>query len=165
MLNSNQSVFVEIYLSIILPETQKLIRPIDRKTAVISFCKTMADSAAFSERYKKGWAFTCEAMLKLLENPPVPSSSTDDIQEQDVDDLSFGVGFTPLSTCRRAAQDPWPEITDLKRWVGVTLTEANNRHDGRVGTHSQWHAFLVRPACLCDVKLERSRSTGPDFRC
>lgn len=119
-------------MSIILPETSKLIRPLDRKTAVISFTKTLTDSRAFSEKYKKGWGYSCEAMLKLLENPPVPSTTTDDIHEQDVDDPSFGVGFTQLSTCRPVPRDPWPDVTDLKRWVGASLKESDRRLGGRV---------------------------------
>ena len=110
--------------------------------AVISFCKTLADSAAFSEKYKKGWAYTCDTMLKLLETPPVPLTAADDIQEQDVDDLSFGIGFTALSTCRRPPQDPWPEITDPKRWVGETLKEANVRHGSKVSAHGRFSCVL-----------------------
>ena len=130
--NLNNSIFAPLYTTVILLETQKLIRPLDRKTAVISLSKTLADSAAFAQRYQKGWAYTCEALLKLLENPPLPVSNVDDILEQDVDDLSFGVGFTQLSTCRRVPVDPWPEIIDLKRWVGLTMKEADAKHGGRV---------------------------------
>lgn len=132
-----EGVFAPLYTSVILPESQKLARPADRKMAVISFCKTLADSAAFSEKYKKGWAYTCDTMLKLLETPPVPLTAADDIQEQDVDDLSFGIGFTALSTCRRPPQDPWPEITDPKRWVGETLKEANVRHGSKIQGYMQ----------------------------
>lgn len=120
-----------MYLTIILPDTQKLLRPNDRKTAVISLTKTLADSASFVDRYQRGWAYTCEALLKLLEDPPLPSAS-DDMVEQDVDDTSFGVGFTQLTTCKRIARDQWPEITDIKKWVGEYLHEADTRHAGRI---------------------------------
>ena len=132
-----EGVFVPLYLNIILPETQKFVRPFDRKTAVISLTKTLADSNAFAERYKKGWAFTCEALLKLLENPPVPANTDDNIVEQDPDDMSFGVGFTQLTTIKRPPRDGWPQITDVKAWVSDYLREANTRHGGRISTFAE----------------------------
>lgn len=126
------NVFVPLYLNIILPDTGKLLRPLDRKTAVISLTKTLTDSQAFAERYKKGWAFTCEALLKLLENPPMPPAAEDTIVEQDPDDMSFGVGFTQLTTIKRPPRDSWPEITDVKTWVNSFLKEADKRHAGRI---------------------------------
>lgn len=126
------SVFVPLYLNIILPDTGKLLRPLDRKTAVISLTKTLTDSQAFAEKYKKGWAFTCEALLKLLENPPMPPAAEDTIVEQDPDDMSFGVGFTQLTTIKRPPRDAWPEITDVKSWVSAFLKEADKRHAGRI---------------------------------
>ncbi|KAF2755113.1 chromosome segregation protein-like protein Cse1 [Pseudovirgaria hyperparasitica] len=125
-------VFKQLYLSIILPDTQKLSRPYDRKTAVVSFTKILANSEAFITRYPKGWALTCEALLKLLINPPVPPKADDMIPDQDTDDVGFGVGFTPLSTCRRPPVDPYPEISDIKSWVGITLKDADARHGGRI---------------------------------
>ena len=124
-------------MNIILPDTAKLARPVDRKTAVISLTKTLANSTAFAERYKKGWGLTCEALLRLLENPPVPSATDDVIMEHDVDDTSFGVGFTQLTTVRPTVRDPWPEVTDIKRWVGEYLRAADGRHNGRVITFVQ----------------------------
>ncbi|GIC88610.1 putative chromosome segregation protein Cse1 [Aspergillus udagawae] len=125
--------FTPIYLNIILPETQKLARPLDRKTAVLSFTKTLANSEAFVNRYKKGWGFTCEALLKLLELPPLPASKDDIIAEHDVEDMAFGVGFTALNTVRPQPRDPWPETgADLKAWVGRYLKEADKKHNGRV---------------------------------
>lgn len=133
-----QGVFVPLYLNIILPDTKKLIRPLDRKTAVISLTKTLTDSAAFAEKYKKGWAYTCEALLKLLENPPVPPSNTDDaIAEQDPDDMSFGVGFTQLTTIRRPLRDGWAHITDVKSWVSSFLREADQRHKGKISAFAE----------------------------
>ncbi len=132
MLNRRASVYVPLYLTIILPDTQKLVRPNDRKTAVISLTKTLADSASFVDKYQKGWAYTCEALLKLLEDPPLPSASEDLMIDQDVDDMGFGVAFTQLTTCKRVARDQWPDITDVKRWVGEYLRGADTRHAGRI---------------------------------
>ncbi|KAF2423205.1 putative chromosome segregation protein Cse1 [Tothia fuscella] len=129
-------VFRPVYTTIILPDTQKLTRPTDRKTAVISFTKTLANSEAFITRYSKGWSLTCEALLKLLINPPIASKSDDVILDQDVDDLGFGVGFTQLNTTRKVARDAFPEIAgdgDIKGWVGQYLKEADERTGGRVG--------------------------------
>jgi exportin-2 (importin alpha re-exporter) len=128
------SVFKGVYLTVILPETPKLARPIDRKTAVVSYTKTLGDSNAFVERYPKGWNLTTQRLLELLINPPVPSTSDDIVPDADVDEIGFGVGFTQLNTCRKQAKDPFPEITDVKAWVGQYLKDANTRHNGRIVT-------------------------------
>lgn len=127
-------VFRHLYLSIILPKTQEIARPLDKKMAVVSLTKSLADSKAFSERYPKGWTLTCNALLKLLENPPVPSKADNMIMDHDVDDSSFGVGFTQLQTIKKPLIDPWAEITDLRKWVGQYLQAANGRHSGRIAS-------------------------------
>jgi exportin-2 (importin alpha re-exporter) len=125
-------IFRQLYLSIILPKTQELARPLDRKVAAISLTKTLADSEAFVTRYPKGWPLTCNALLKLLEDPPLPPKNDDVVIDQDVEDTSFGVGFTQLNTIRKPAVDPIPEVVDLRKWVGEYLKDANRRHNGRI---------------------------------
>ncbi|TAQ83709.1 hypothetical protein B7494_g7965 [Chlorociboria aeruginascens] len=129
-------VFVPLYLTIILPTTQQLTRPLERKIAVISLTKTLADSQAFAVKYVKGWAKTCEALLKLLENPPDLATTDEIVAEADVDDLSFGVGFTQLNTCKKIVKDDWPEVTDVKVFVGTYLKSADGRHRGAIGGHN-----------------------------
>ncbi|KAI1805565.1 Cse1-domain-containing protein [Daldinia bambusicola] len=133
------NLFTQIYLSIILPSSELLVRPVDRKLAVISFAKSMGDSAAFAQRYLKGWRFTCEAMLKLLLNPPKVTSGVGDdvVNEADVDDIGFGLGFTALNTCKKAPRDEYPEIQDITVWVRQYLTEANARHNGAIAQYLQ----------------------------
>lgn len=130
-----ENIFTQIYTGIILPDTQKLSRPSDRKTACISLTRTLADSQAFVDRYaKRGWTITCEALLKLLINPPLPPAADNNlIEDRDVDELGFGSAFTPLNTCKRPTQDAFPEVQDVKAWVGMTLREADQRHGGRIG--------------------------------
>ena len=130
-----ENVFTPIYTTIILPDTQKLSRPFDRKTAVVSLTRTLADSQAFVDRYaKRGWTITCQALLQLLINPPLPPSADDNIiEDRDVDELGFGAAFTQLNTCKQPPKDPWPEVQDVKAWVGGTLREADQRHAGRIG--------------------------------
>ena len=124
-----QNSFTPLYLQIILPESQKLTRPVDRKTAIVSFTKTLAESQAFAERYAKGWGFTAEALLKLMTSAPTVSRDADEaIVEQDTEDVSFGVGFTALTTIRRPAVDPWPEVTDVRAWVREYLNSAASRN-------------------------------------
>ncbi|RMZ67072.1 chromosome segregation cse1 [Pyrenophora seminiperda CCB06] len=125
-------IFKPIYLTVILPDTQKLARPVDRKTAVVSFTKTLGDSQAFVDRYPKGWTLTTQRLIELLVNPPVPTAADDIIPDADVDELGFGVGFTQLNTCRKAPRDPFPEIADVKQWVGQYLKDADSRHSGRI---------------------------------
>lgn len=128
-----ENVFTPIYLTIILPTTQQLARPLDRKLAVVSLTKTLTDSQSFAVKYQKGWGKTCEALLKLLENPPMPVSADDIVVEVDVDDLSFGVGFTPLNTCKKQPKDECPGVTNVKSWVGSYLKAADERHGGAIG--------------------------------
>jgi exportin-2 (importin alpha re-exporter) len=130
-----ENVFTPIYTGVILPDTQKISRPFDRKTAVISLTRTVADSQEFAVRYaRKGWTITCEALLKLLINPPLPQTADDSIiEDRDVDELGFGAAFTQLNTCKQPPKDPWPEVQDVKAWVGTTLREADQRHAGRIG--------------------------------
>jgi exportin-2 (importin alpha re-exporter) len=136
MLKSLRSLFTPVYLKVILEDTQKLARPLDRKTAVISLTKTLANSDAFATRYAKGWGFTCNTLLKLLELPPAVAHKDD--LEVDVEEMSFGVGFTPLNTIRAQPKDPWPETgTDYKSWVGTYLKEADKRHNGRISQFAQ----------------------------
>lgn len=105
---------------------------------MLSFTKTLANSDAFANRYKKGWGFTCEALLKLLELPPLPASKDDIIAEHDVEDMAFGVGFTALNTVRPQTKDPWPETgADLKAWVGQYLKEADKKYNGRISGFAQ----------------------------
>jgi exportin-2 (importin alpha re-exporter) len=126
-------VFVPIYLTIILPTTQQFARPLERKLAVVSLTKTLTDSQAFAVKYKVGWTKTCEALLKLLENPPLPAAVDNVIVEADVEDLSFGVGFTQLNVCKKLPRDEWPEVTDVKSWVGLYFKTADARHGGMIG--------------------------------
>lgn len=128
-----QDVFRGLYLTVILPKTQELVRPIERKIAAVSLTKTLADSQAFVSRYPKGWPLTCTALLKLLENPPVASKDADMIMDQDVEDSVFGVGFAALNTIKKTLHDPFEEIQDLRKWVGQYLRDADQRHGGRIG--------------------------------
>ncbi|KAL2118332.1 hypothetical protein VTJ04DRAFT_7992 [Mycothermus thermophilus] len=129
-----QNVFTPFYLTIILPTTTQFARPVDRKLGVISYTKTLCESKSFAERYQKGWGFTCNNLLDLLKNPPRVAAGFGDevVNEADVDDIGFGIGFTPLNTCKRGARDDFPEIVEVDKWVGQYLKEANQRHGGLI---------------------------------
>ena len=105
--------------------------------AVISLTKTLINSNAFANQYMKGWAFTAKAFLELLVNPPVPPATDDYIVDHDVDDMSFGVGFTQLTSIKKTARDPWPEVTNIKTWVTETLNAANVREKGKIATFAK----------------------------
>lgn len=124
--------FVPLYLKIILPLTQQLARPLHRKCAAISLTKTLTHSEKFAVKYIKGWAYTCEALIKLLELAPLPVVDDSIVVEQDVDDLSFGVGFTPLNACKPQPRDVWPEVTDIKAWVGTFYADADRARQGEL---------------------------------
>lgn len=106
---------------------------------MVSLTHTLATSQAFVERYgKKGWTLTCEALLKLLINPPLPPAEDASlIEDRDVDDVGFGVGFTALNTCKAVPKDPFPQIQDVKAWVGTYLTQKDGESGGRIGKFVQ----------------------------
>lgn len=120
--------FVPLYLKIILPLTQQLAKPLDRKYAAVSLTKTLIFSEKFAVRYVKGWGLTCETLIKLLELAPIIAADENVVVEQDVDDLAFGVGFTQLNTCKRQPHDLFPEVVDAKAWVGKFYMDASSRN-------------------------------------
>jgi exportin-2 (importin alpha re-exporter) len=133
------NIFTPIYLQQILPISQTLARPVDRKVAVISFAKSLAQSQAFAQRYQKGWRFTCEAMLTLLANAPTLATGggNEAVNEADVDDIGFGMGFTPLNTCRQPARDEFPQVQDVPQWVKQYLTQANASSNNAIAGYVQ----------------------------
>ena len=62
----------------------------------------------------------------------MPPPADDIIPDADVDEVGFGVGFTQLNTCKKPVRDPFPEITDVKVWVGEYLKQANGRTGGKI---------------------------------
>ncbi|KAM7218971.1 CAS/CSE protein, C-terminus domain containing protein [Rhypophila decipiens] len=127
-------VFVPFYLTVVLPTTAQFARPVDRKLGVISYTKTLCESQAFAQTYQKGWAFTCNNLLDLLKNPPKVAAGFGDeiVNEADVDDIGFGIGFTPLNTCKRGPRDDFPEILEVEKWVSEYMKTANQKHGGKV---------------------------------
>lgn len=104
----------------------------------MSFTKTLSNSEAFASRYKKGWGFTCEALLTLLSQPPLPVREDDVIAEHDVEDMAFGVGFTQLSTIRLRQKDPFPDIgIDINGWVKTYLKEVDVKRNGQISSFAQ----------------------------
>lgn len=129
-----EGVFTPLYLTVILTTTGQFARPVDRKLGVISYTKTICDSTAFAQRYSKGWGFTCNHLLDLLKNPPQVAGGVGDevVNEADVDDIGFGVGFTPLNTCKRGARDDFPDVANVQQWVSDFLKAADKRHNGAI---------------------------------
>jgi exportin-2 (importin alpha re-exporter) len=132
-----EGIFVPLYLKIILPLTQQLARPLHRKCAAISLTKTLTSSERFAVRYVKGWGLTCETLVKLLELAPMPVTDESVVVEADVDDLSFGVGFTQLNTCKPVPRDQWAEVTDIKSWVGTFYSEQDRVQQGKLKAWAQ----------------------------
>lgn len=136
-LSPQTDVYVPLYLKIILPETPKLTKNVDRKLAVISLTKTLTKSQAFAEKYAKGWGFTCNGLLQLLINLPTIDGKDTTVHEHDVEDMSFGIGYTELVTIRRPPLDYFPDVHIGKAWVGQELSSANTRTNGQVGSFIQ----------------------------
>lgn len=126
--------FTQVYPPFVLAETEKLARPVDRKTAVVCLTKTLCDSQAFAQKFVKGWANSCRILLSLLANPPVVSAGLDTeiINEASVDDIGFGLTFTALNTCKPTARDDFPDVVDVTKWVKEYMGAANARHGGTI---------------------------------
>lgn len=127
--------FAIIYQQTILKTTGQFARPVDRKVGVISYTKTLCDSRAFAEQYgNKGWGWTANHLLDLLQNPPQVGDGVGDdfVTEADVDDIGFGVGYTQLNTCKRGARDDYPEIQDVQVWVREYMKKSNAASDGMI---------------------------------
>lgn len=130
----DEKAFSQVYPPFVLAETEKLAKPVDRKTAVVSLTKTLCDSQVFAQKFVKGWANSCRILLSLLANPPVvsPGLSEEIITEASVDDIGFGMTFTALNTCKPVAQDDFPDILDVTKWVKEYMGAANQRHGGAI---------------------------------
>lgn len=130
----DERAFAQVYPTFVLAETQKLARPVDRKTAVVSLTKTLCDSQIFAQKFQKGWANSCRNLLALLANPPTVAGGQGDdiIAEADVDDIGFGMTFTALNTCKPLARDDFPDVLNVTSWVKEYMVTANQRHGGAV---------------------------------
>lgn len=126
--------FAQVYPPFVLAETEKLAKPVDRKTAVVSLTKTLCDSQVFGQKFMKGWANSCRILLSLLANPPAVAAGQGDeiITESSVDDIGFGMTYTALNTCRPLARDDFPDVQNVTTWVKQYMVEANRRHGGAI---------------------------------
>ncbi|KAL2760471.1 hypothetical protein ACRALDRAFT_1073692 [Sodiomyces alcalophilus JCM 7366] len=135
--HSNQlapGLFATVYPTFVLADTDKLANPVDRKLAVVGLTKTICESQAFAEQFKKGWARSVGLLLGLLVNPPTVTTGVGDevIAEADVDDIGFGLSYTALNTCKPLARDDYADVTDVKPWVSAYINAANTRHNGAI---------------------------------
>lgn len=51
--------------------------------------------------------------------------------------MGFGVGFTQLQSIKPVVKDPFPQIEDIKVWVGTYLREADRRQGGKITNYVQ----------------------------
>jgi len=127
------SIFGQLYPGIVLPDTQKLTQPLDRKIAVAGLTKLIGFSDGLAGTYHGAWPNTVMVLLKVLELAPVLAKDDPvDLQAADIDDVSFGASFARLSTCKKRAVDEFPEVVDSRRFVGEKLVEANTKTGGRL---------------------------------
>jgi exportin-2 (importin alpha re-exporter) len=127
-------IFGQLYTAIVLPDTQKLTRPMDRKVAVVGLTKLIGFSEGLAGTYSKAWPNSVLALLKLLEASPVLTKDDplESLQAAEIDDVSFGATFARLNTCKKNVIDTFPEVTDFRKFVGVKLNQANAAMNGRI---------------------------------
>lgn len=122
-------IFGEMYKAFIVGHTRKLTKYLDRKIAVVGLTRLVTAStelAAPGSPYANMWPASVTTLLKLLEVPPVPAAGDayDQTTEADLDDVSFSVSFATLNTARKGVVDPFPEIVDARKWVGVEVKKS-----------------------------------------
>ncbi|KAI5806627.1 Cse1-domain-containing protein [Peziza echinospora] len=128
-------IFGQVYSAVVLPDTNKLQKPFDRKLAIIGLTKILTSNLFINAPYNRAWPTTASTMVKLLDNvQSIPQGPTsDDItHEADIDEMGFGVSFSNLNTTKKGIRDPAPAISvaDLKGWVVQTLKGARGRIEG-----------------------------------
>jgi exportin-2 (importin alpha re-exporter) len=121
-------IFATTYLKTILPISESSLSTIDRKLAVVSFAKSIAESRAFSQTDTAAWKQTCETMLKLASLPETPSrveDEDDDIASHADPEVipSLGINFTTLSSCKHPPIDRLAEIQNVPQWLAKYLQQ------------------------------------------
>lgn len=144
-------VFGQVYTAIVLPDTQRLQRPADRKVVVAGLTKLIAFSEDLATANHRAWPRSVMELLKILELPPVPvqEDAITELKGADIDEMSFGTTFARLNTCKRRTADLFPEIGEPKKWVGQKLKDANAKFNGRI---LQWVDGELNPEAAAVLK-------------
>ncbi|KAF8468906.1 Cse1-domain-containing protein [Kalaharituber pfeilii] len=127
-------IFGEVFSAVVIPDTQKLQKPLDRKLAVIGLTKLLLSSASLATPpYNKACPHAATLLFKLLAAPevvPQGPAFTDDVShEADLDETGFAVSFSTLNTTKRLPKDPAPEVpmAGLRGWVIGEFKKSKDR--------------------------------------
>ena len=127
-------IFVQVFTSVILLDTLKLQKPLDRKLAIIGLTKLLLTSSLITTPpYQAVSPTAAKTLHKLIATPevvPQGPSATDDLShEADLDEMGFGVAFSTLNTTKKAVQDPAPGVpmAGLRDWVVANFKESSDR--------------------------------------
>ena len=122
----------QVYMSVVLPDTQGLKNGLDNKLAVIGLTKFLTTAQLLADpQFTKAGTNTATMLQRMLDLSSTYSQvvTADVIQEVDIDETSFVVTFSSLSTTKKAPRDPAPEVStaELKSWVSQNLKNSRAR--------------------------------------
>ncbi|WBW72905.1 karyopherin/importin beta family nuclear export signal receptor Kap109 [Schizosaccharomyces osmophilus] len=138
-------VFGQVMSSIILPQTQKLSLPLDRKITAIGMVRLLTSDLLVSNNspYERLFIPILSSLLKLFELPIEQTQTEADedlmVDEIDADSVMFQASFSRLATSGGKRVDPFAQIADLKHYAATEMNAANKRYANRVSQIISMH--------------------------
>ncbi|KAK9371349.1 Cse1-domain-containing protein [Lipomyces kononenkoae] len=128
------SLFGDIFVHFLLPATPKMHTPLDRKLAIVGLTKILFDSPVFLQKYKPQWEAGARVLLTTLHsNSLVDVFEGGDELPDTGEDLAFGASFAKLNAVVWEGLDPANAVTDVKKFVGETISTAGHGVIAQVG--------------------------------
>jgi len=128
------SIFGQVFMGFILPDTLELSKPQDRKLAIIGLTKLLLTSTAVTVLpYSKIRPNAATALVTLVTRPEAvpqgPAGADDLSHEADLDEMGFAVTFSTLNTTKKLATDPAPEVpmSGVRAWVIENFKNSQDR--------------------------------------
>ncbi|KAJ8099083.1 Cse1-domain-containing protein [Lipomyces tetrasporus] len=131
---AQNALFGDIFEHFVLAATPKLHSPLDRKLAMVGLTKILFESSAFLQKYSSRWETGARVLLTTLQSNSLVDvfEVADELPEAD-EELSFGASFVKLNAVVWRGLDPASDVTDMKKFVGETVTKAGNAVIAQVG--------------------------------
>ncbi|BFZ62404.1 importin-alpha export receptor [Saitoella coloradoensis] len=125
--------FGQLMQAILLGDAQKVKGNAERKICALGMTRFLSDSTALhSEPYQKIWMPLLTALLKLFELPMEESKGDDEIEEVDVEDVTFQASYSRLGTAGKTKADPFAAVPEPKRFLAEQLTKVDAASGGQI---------------------------------
>ncbi|KAK9386894.1 Cse1-domain-containing protein [Lipomyces mesembrius] len=131
------ALFGDIFMHFVLAATPKLHSPLDKKLAIVGLTKILFDSSVFLQRYSSRWEAGARVLLETLQsNSLVDAFEGGDELPEAEEDLAFGASFVKLNAVVWKGHDPAGAVTDVKKFVGETISKSGHEVIAQVGAVS-----------------------------